>query len=93
MRCIPFIVLGLLLAAAPAFASPVLQDTTESGEPRGERWDDRWQGRNHWLYDDIARDAATDGHDAKAQANCRNVAVRVKRSDGAFAICWIRRCD
>ena len=95
MRSIPFIVLGLVLAAAPAAAAPDVepQDAPHAIEPVGERWDERWQGRRHWLYDDSDRNAATDGRDANAQANCRSVPVRVKRPDGTSAISRINRCD
>ena len=100
MRSIPFIVLGFLLAAAPAAATPYVepQDAPPVVEPVGEGWHERWQGRRHWLYDDsdlnvATPGAATDGRDSNAQANCRNVPVRVKRSDGAYAISRINRCD
>ena len=95
MRAVPLIVLGLLLAAGPSVAAPSLQENEpahDEAEPRGDRWNDRWQGRRHYLYDDIARDAP-DGHAANPQARCRNVPVRTKRSDGAFAIRRIKRCD
>ena len=94
MRTIPFIVLGLLLAAAPASAAPAVQDrTAEAGEPVGERWDDRWQGRHHWLYDDVEPGASTDGHAANAQADCRNVPVRMKRPDGSTVVRRLKRCE
>ena len=100
MRPIIFIVAALLFAAAPSSAAPVLepQDGVIAGEPIGERWHERWQGRRHWLYDDsdrnaAAQDAATDGQDANARADCRNVPVRVKRSDGFTSVRRINRCD
>jgi hypothetical protein len=94
MRPIVLIALGLLLAAAPpAFASPALQDAAEQAQPRGERWDERWQGRHHWLYDDAAPGVATDGAAANAQGHCRTVPVRTKRSDGTTVQRRIRRCD
>ena len=96
MRSATVIVFGFLLAATPSFAAPVLQGrdaARETDEPRG----DRWQGRHHWLYDDVAQDtapeAATDGHAANARADCRTVPVRVKRSDGSTALRRINRCD
>ena len=92
MRPIVLIALGLMLAAAPpAFASPALQDAAEQAQPRGERWNERWQGRHHWLYDDAT--SATDGAAANAQAHCRTVPVRMKRSDGTTVLRRIRRCD
>jgi hypothetical protein len=93
MRSIILIVAGFLLATAPAAAAPLQQDGARADEPRGERWNDRWRGRQHYLYDGMAQDAATDGHAANAQANCRNVPVRVKRSDGTTTVRRINRCD
>jgi len=93
MRAAPLIVLGLLLAAT-SFAPAQEQDTArETAQPRGERWNERWQGRQHWLYEEAVHDTGADGYDANAQARCRNVPMRVLRSDGAYAIRWINRCD
>src|SRR5262245_25716525 len=94
MRCSIAILAGLLLMAAPAFSAPNQeQDTAHDDQPRGERYDERWQGRHHWLYDDVEPGAATDGFAAKAQANCRHVVVQLKRSDGTTVVRRIRRCD
>jgi hypothetical protein len=97
MRPFPLLVLACLIAAQPAAASPYLaqqdQRAQEAQEPVGEDWPNRWQGRRHWLYDDIARDAETDGNAANARANCRNVPVRMKRSDGTTFIRRINRCE
>jgi hypothetical protein len=83
-----------MLAAAPAAAAPYLQErAAEYGEPRGERWKERWQGRRHWLYDDAEPGAATDGHAANAQADCRNVPVRVKRPNGFTTVRRVRQCE
>ena len=99
MRLIARVASALLFAAAPASAAPYLeqQDGARAGEPVGENWHERWQGRRHWLYDDTAQDAdadaATDGRNANARANCRNVPVRMKRSDGVTFIRRINRCN
>jgi hypothetical protein len=92
MRPYPLIVLACL-AAAPAAATSYLdrQDGQSAGEPVGEDWPNRWQGRRHWFYDDIAKD--TNGHSANAKASCRTVPVRVKRSDGTTGVRRIKRCD
>jgi hypothetical protein len=97
MRLIAFTAFALLFAA-PASAAPYLEQQDRANEPVGENWHERWQGRRHWLYDDIAQDTATqdtatDGHSANAQAICRNVPVRVKRSDGVTFARRINRCD
>jgi hypothetical protein len=93
MRTIPFIVLGLLWTATPSFAAPQQRDAARDGQPVGERWNDRWQGRQHWLYDDVEPGAATDGFAANAQADCRHVTMRVKRSDGTTGVRRVRRCE
>ena len=94
MRFFPLLVLACLMAAQPAAASPYLaQQGQRAGEPVGEDWPNRWQGRRHWLYDDIARDAGTDGHSANARADCRSVPVRMKRSDGTTFVRRINRCE
>jgi hypothetical protein len=90
MRTIPFILFALL-AATPSLASPQERDpAAAASEPRGERADQRWQGRRHWLYDDAV--SATDGFDANAKGDCRSVPVRMKRSDGATVVRRINRC-
>ena len=94
MRLFPLLVLACLIAAQPAAASPYLaQQGQRADEPVGEDWPNRWQGRRHWLHDDIARDAETDGNAANARANCRNVPVRMKRSDGTTFVRRINRCE
>lgn len=92
MRPTTLIAFGLLVAAAPWFPVPRAQAqdaAREQEQPRG----DRWQGRQHGLYDAAAPDAGTDGRGANAQAQCHHVPVRVKRADGAYAIRWMKRCD
>jgi hypothetical protein len=95
MRPYMLLVPACLFAAAPAAATPYLdrQDGQRAQEPVGEDWANRWQGRRHWLYDDIAKDAATDGLSANAKANCRSVPVRMKRSDGTTFVRRIDRCE
>ena len=82
----------LLLAAGPSLAAPSLppevESTREEEEPQGDRFEDRWQGRQHWLYDE--QDA---GRAANAQApRCVNALVRVKRPDGSTTRRWTKRC-
>jgi hypothetical protein len=95
MRTIALLILVSFLAAAPASAAPDLEphETPQAGEPVGEQWHERWQGRRHLLYDENANDTATDGLSANARADCRSVPVRMKRADGAFTIRRITRCD
>jgi hypothetical protein len=93
MRTAPFILLALL-AATPSLASPQERDAAAAASDlRGERADNRWQGRHHWLYDDAVSSAATDGLNANARGDCRNVPVRMKRSDGATVVRRVRRCE
>jgi hypothetical protein len=95
MHPFALIAFALLLAAGPSLAAPSLppevESTREEEEPHGDRFEDRWQGRRHWLYDE--QDAATDGRGANAQAHCVNALVRVKRPDGSTTRRWTKRCD
>jgi hypothetical protein len=58
------LVVGAVLVTVPAFSAPSsLQEkqvVREDNQPRGDRWEDRWQGRQHILYDELRQDG-TDG--------------------------------
>ena len=94
MRTILFVV-GALLATAPAFAASSVKDkqiVRDDDQPRGDRWEDRWQGRQHILYDELWQDG-TDGHAANAKADCRNFTVRYKLPNGTTALRRENRCN
>jgi hypothetical protein len=81
------------ILTAPCIAAPAEQDadTVSKFEPVGDRWEDRWQGRKHILYDEVLQEG-TDGA-AEIRQDCRAVAVRYKRSDGGTAVRRESRCE
>ena len=60
-------------------------------EALGDRWPDRWQGRQHYLYDEknLPQTAASHARDARA---CANEPVRVRRPDGSTRVQRVNRC-
>jgi hypothetical protein len=88
-------VIGALLWTVPVLAvassSQDEQMVREDDQPRGDRWEDRWQGRQHFLYDEVWEDG-TDGRAANAKADCRSLAIRYKRPDGTTAVRRENRC-
>jgi hypothetical protein len=91
---------GLMLCALCV----VLNEPSVAAEPKsaeeaavmqleavGDRWPDRWQGRQHYLYDEknLPETTASRARDARA---CANEPVRVRRADGSTAVRRINRC-
>jgi hypothetical protein len=87
----------VLLLTTPCTASPSDENAAALSKAKAEglggRWEDRWQGRKHILYDDetVVRDG-TDGA-AELRDDCKNVVLRFKRSDGTTAVRRESRCD
>ena len=96
MRTMLFVVGALLLWTVPALGASSVQDkqqlARETDQPRGDQWEDRWQGRQHILYDELSQDG-TDGHAVTGKADCRNFTMRYKRPDGTTAIRRENRCN
>lgn len=89
------LIASAIVTIAPAFAQSSAQDQDIVGneaQPRGERWEDRWRGRQHILYDEVWQDG-TDGYASEAKQDCRAFAMRYKRADGTTAIRRDNRCD
>jgi hypothetical protein len=88
--CVLLTTLNHRATAAPnpdAAASPPI-------ETLSERNPDRWQGRQHYLYDDENRsDPATTGSAASDARACANEPVRLRRSDGTTVVRRLKRCD
>ena len=96
MRALMMCAACVLLLTSPSAAAPEENAAALSkakAEGLGERWEDRWQGRKHILYDDetLVRDG-TDGA-AELRDDCKRVLVRLKRSDGSTAVRRENRCD
>jgi hypothetical protein len=97
------IVLGCLAACA-LIALPA-RGAELTGEPKtadeaalmwmqavGDRWPDRWQGRQHYLFDEDNPPETTATGRANDTQACANEAVRVPRADGSTAIERMNRC-
>jgi hypothetical protein len=78
-------------APAPNTADEAIQLQMEAV---GDRWPERWQGRQHYLYDEAAPAVgATDGSNPSDARACATDAMRVRKPDGSTTIAHIRRCD
>ena len=79
-------------APAPKTADEAVQLQMEAV---GERWPERWQGRQHYLFDEQApaAGATTDGRGPADARACAQDAMRVRKPDGSTTIAHIRRCD
>jgi len=60
-------------------------------EAVGDRWPDRWQGRQHYLYDEQNPPQTTASRASDARA-CANEPVRVRRPDGSTVVQRVNRC-
>jgi hypothetical protein len=93
MHASGWVIVALLwIVPVLAFASPSQEQVVrEDDQPHGDRWEDRWQGRQHFLYDEVWEDGI-DGRAANAKADCHRLAIRYKRPDGTTAIRHENRC-
>ena len=89
----------LLASSFPAAAAPTDADDAAllNIEALGDRGPDRWQGRQHYLYDDENQpdtpNAATVGSAPSDARTCASEPARLRRSDGTTVVRRIRRCD
>jgi hypothetical protein len=88
--------LGLLMIG-PGQSAPVPKNADEAMqlqmEAVGDRWSERWQGRQHYLFDEQAPPAAsTDGNSAVDARACATEAIRVRRPSGSTAVVRVNRC-
>ncbi len=90
------ILMAVVLIGTPGFALSASQDSKPSVDATEARqldqhWKDRWQGRQHYLFD--ATDAATDAYAAANPSACGKRTVQLKRSDGKTVLRKIDRCE
>jgi hypothetical protein len=86
----------LLASPSSPVAAPANADDSAllDIEALGDRAPDRWQGRQHYLYDDENQpNSATVGSAPSEARACASEPVRVRRSDGSTLVRRIRRCD
>ena len=91
--CVACLLLSTLphTAAAPASTD---DPTLRNIEALSDREPDRWQGRQHYLYDDEYQPgSATVGSAPADPRGCANEPVRLRRSDGTTVVRRLRRCD
>jgi hypothetical protein len=91
------VALGLLMIG-PGQAAPVPKNADEAMqlqmEAVGDRWPDRWRGRQHYLFDQESLPTAhTDGRNASDSRACATEAMRVRRPDGSTSVVRANRCD
>lgn len=78
-------------APAPKTADEAIQLQMEAV---GDRWTERWQGRQHYLFDDEAPAiGSTDGRAPADARACAASAMRVRKPDGSTTIAHTKRCD
>ena len=85
-----------ILIGAPGVALSASQDgkrSVDAAEARqlDQQWKDRWQGRQHYLFD--ATDAASDAYASANPSACGKRTVQMKRSDGKTVLRKIDRCE
>jgi hypothetical protein len=79
--------------ANPTYAAAGPKNADEAAmmhrEALGDRWPERWQGRQHYLYDDEFQPQTTGAGNARA---CANEPVRIRRPDGTTTVKRTDRC-
>ena len=78
------------LAAEPKKLSKTADEAARM-QAVGDRWADRWQGRQHYLYDEDSPPETTASGARDAQA-CAAETMRVRRADGSAGSARIDRC-
>ena len=58
----------------------------------GERWPDRWQGRQHYLFDENNPPETTATRRSTSEQACADEPVRVPQADGSTKIEPMNRC-
>ena len=58
----------------------------------GDRWPERWQGRQHYLFDENSPPETTASGRATDALACADEPVRVRRADGTTGVSRINRC-
>jgi hypothetical protein len=58
----------------------------------GDRWPDRWQGRQHYLFDENNPLETTATSRSTSEQACADEPVRVPRADGSTKVVPMDRC-
>ena len=97
MSTIAALALGLLMIE-PGQAAPIANNADEATqlqlEAVGDRWSERWQGRQHYLFDEkMQPTASTDGRNASEARACATEAMRVRQPGGSTSVVRVNRCE
>jgi hypothetical protein len=89
--------LGLSMTV-PGQAAPIPKSADEAMqlqmEAVGDRWPERWQGRQHYLFDEeVLPTASTDGRNAADARACVAQPMRVRKPDGRTTVVRVDRCE
>ena len=97
VSAIAALTLGLLMTG-PGLAAPIPKSADEAMqlqmEAVGDRWPERWQGRQHYLFDEEALPTiSTDGRNAADARACANEPMRVRKPNGKTTVVRANRCE
>lgn len=95
MRAFTFgIIAACAFLAAPVRAAPDPTTADDAALLQIQAQQDRWQGRQHYLYDDESQPASeTTGAQPFDSRACSHQPVRLRRSDGTTVVRRLNRCD
>lgn len=97
MSAIVALAVGLLMIG-PGQAAPIPKNAAEAMqlqmESVGDRWSERWQGRQHYLFDEKTLPTPhTDGRNASDARACATEAMRVRQPGGSTSVVRVNRCE
>jgi hypothetical protein len=91
---IPLVVVGVALVSAAQAATSLPASSDDPALMQIQARQDRWQGRQHFLYDEQHQPGAdTVGASPLDARGCAEQPVRLKRSDGTTLVKRLKRCD
>lgn len=94
MRALCGFAVACAFLTSPVSANPVPATADDAALLQIEALQDRWQGRQHFLYDDENQPRPdTVGHAPLDARGCAQQPVRLKRSDGITVVRRLKRCD
>ena len=97
MRATALSIFAACALLAPSHGAVAAQnnadETTLQNETSANRSPDRWQGRQHYLFDDDYQpNSATVGSGGLNAEQCAEEFVRMRQSDGTTVVRRINRC-
>lgn len=87
-------IVGFTLLVGPARAATSMPaNSDDAALMQIQALQDRWQGRQHFLYDEHQPGPDTVGASPFDARDCAQEPVRLKRSDGSTVVKRMKRCD